>query len=184
ALIAELSGAPDVERFVGGHPLAGAEHAGVRHARAELFDGAIWFLTPGASAARGAAIEALVRRLGARPVPLDALAHDSLLARMSHLPHVLANVLISAAARAGERELQLAGAGPSFRDATRVAGASTAIWADIYMANADLLADAVDEAIEELEQVRSLLREGDRAGLAAWNELARKRRERSRREAS
>ncbi|MHB1539483.1 MAG: prephenate dehydrogenase [Solirubrobacteraceae bacterium] len=180
SLLDALGSAPGIERFVGGHPLAGSERAGVEHARADLFDGAIWFLTP-ARAADSGRLEALLRGIGAVPVRLDAAAHDALLARMSHLPHVLANVLVAAAARQGERELELAGCGPSFRDATRVAGASSAIWTDIYMANADQLSAAIDEVAAELTRVGELLRAHDRAGLAAWNELARERRERSRR---
>jgi prephenate dehydrogenase len=190
ALIRELSGERGVDRFVGGHPLAGGEHGGIDHARANLFDGGIWFLTPahgGAADADSAMASSAERRLrelvvqmGARPVVLDAEAHDALLARMSHLPHVLANVLVDAAAARGDAELELAGDGPSFRDATRVAGASTGIWTDIYLANADLLAMTLDGAIAELEAVRRLLRDGDGDGLAAWNELARERRERSR----
>ena len=182
ALLDALAGTRRLERFVGGHPLAGSEQAGVEHARADLFDGAIWFVTPvaGAEKASTARLQALLSRLGARPVSLSAEAHDALLARMSHLPHVLANVLVAAAAQDGERALELAGCGPSFRDATRVAGASTAIWTDIYLANADMLRVAIDEAIDELARVRELLRAGDRVGLAAWNELACKRRERSR----
>ena len=72
-------------------------------------------------------------------------------------------------------------AGPSFRDATRVAGANTAIWTDIYMSNRDLLAEALDEAIEELGGVRDALRRRRRQTLAAWNERARAERAQLRR---
>ena len=92
------------------------------------------------------------------------------MACFSHLPHVLANLLVEqASARvagaldAGER---LPAAGPSFRDATRVAGANTAIWTDIYLANRDALIPEIDEAIARLGEVRELLarrrRRGDR----------------------
>ena len=94
------------ERFIGGHPLAGAANAGVRHARAELFDGATWYLTPTAST-RGTLYERLHRllsALGARPAALDAETHDRMLATVSHLPHVLANVLVAQAARALSEE--------------------------------------------------------------------------------
>jgi prephenate dehydrogenase len=69
-------------------------------------------------------------------------------------------------------------ANPSFRDATRVAGANTAIWTDIYLSNADLLADALDETIRELSGVRDALDAEDAEALAAWNERAREERER------
>ena len=171
----------DDPRFVGGHPLAGAETAGVRHARADLFDGATWYLTPG-PATQGVLYERLHRLLvdlGARPAAVDAETHDALMAAVSHLPHVLANVLVGGAARVlsaeGER---LPATGPSFRDATRVAGASTAVWRDIYLANADALVATLDDTIERLGEVRAALAGGDAAAVAAWNDGAREDRRR------
>jgi prephenate dehydrogenase len=169
------------ERFIGGHPLAGAANAGVRHARAELFDGATWYLTPTAST-RGTLYERLHRLLssfGARPAALDAETHDRMLATVSHLPHVLANVLVGQAARAlSEERERLPATGPSFRDITRVAGANTAIWRDIYLANADALIAAIDDATERLAQVRATLAAGDAGAVAAWNDAAREDRRR------
>jgi prephenate dehydrogenase len=231
-----IVGAISDARFVGGHPLAGAETAGVGSAREDLFEGATWYLTPLAGAAWPAAgaasfaatavsppveasgvslpIEAdpgrgapasgsatgappvdaapwaverlrgLIERLGARPVAIEPEAHDCLMASVSHLPHVLANVLVAQATRAIESgamgELDALGAGPSFRDATRVAGANPAIWTDIYMSNRDLLTEALDGAIEELSSVRKALAGADATALAAWNERARAERERLR----
>ena len=164
------------ERFIGGHPLAGAENAGVRHARAELFDGATWYLTPTAGT-RGTLYERLHRLLsglGAMPAALDAETHDRMLATVSHLPHVLANVLVAQAARAlSEERERLPATGPSFRDITRVAGANTAIWRDIYLANADALIAAIDDATARLADVRGALERGDGAAVADWNDGAR-----------
>jgi prephenate dehydrogenase len=169
------------ERFIGGHPLAGAANAGVRHARAELFDGATWYLTPTAST-RGTLYERLHRLLsglGARPAALDAETHDRMLATVSHLPHVLANVLVGQAARAlSEEGERLPATGPSFRDITRVAGANTAIWRDIYLANADALIAAIDDATARLAEVRATLAAGDAAAVATWNDAAREDRRR------
>ena len=89
------------ERFVGGHPVAGAETSGVENARADLFEGAAWYLTP-SERSSGLLLERLhrlVRSFGATPIALDAATHDRLLATVSHLPHVLANVLVAQAAR-------------------------------------------------------------------------------------
>jgi prephenate dehydrogenase len=160
----------DDERFVGGHPVAGAETAGVEHARADLFDGAVWYLTPsqGSSGLLLERLHRLVVALGARPAALDAETHDRLLAAVSHLPHVLANVLVAGAAGHGE----LPRIGPSFRDATRVAGANTGIWADIYLANGEAIAGEIDAAAERLRHVAEILRAGDRAAVEAWNEEA------------
>jgi prephenate dehydrogenase len=163
-------------RFVGGHPLAGAETSGVSHARADLFDGATWYLTP-TPATSGMLYERLHRTLaglGAQPVAIDPATHDRLMASVSHLPHVLANVLVSQAARAlSEDEEQLPAAGPSFRDATRVAGANDAIWTDIYLANRDAVVERIDDTVRRLEDVRAALEAGDADAVAAWNAQAR-----------
>jgi prephenate dehydrogenase len=162
-------------RFVGGHPLAGAETSGVEHARADLFEGATWYLTPTPSTS-GLLYERLHRllhSLGARPAAIEPDTHDTILATVSHLPHVLANVLVSQAAGAlaagGER---LPATGPSFRDATRVAGASSAIWTDIYMSNRDALAAEIDQTVSRLRAFRDALGASDAARIAAWNDEA------------
>ncbi len=176
ALMQELAAEPGVQRFIGGHPLAGSEQSGIEHARADLFDGAVWCLTPSPASELVARLRKLVESFGARPVEIDPEPHDRLMARISHLPHVVANVLVAGAAGLPAPERALAATGPSFRDATRVAGASSAIWTDIYLSNADMLIAAIDEAIGELTQVRKTLIEGDAAALAAWSDLARDRR--------
>ena len=173
--------AVDDPRFIGGHPLAGAETAGVEHARGDLFDGATWYLTPTARTG-GMLYERLHRLLldlGARPAALDPETHDALLATVSHLPHVLANVLVARAARMlSEEGERLPATGPSFRDATRVAGANTDIWRDIYLANADALVDAIDDTVRRLTEVRGALAAGDGVAVAAWNDGAREERRR------
>jgi prephenate dehydrogenase len=171
----------DDPRFVGGHPLAGAETAGVEHARADLFVDATWYLTParGATGVLFERLHRLLRGLGARPQTIDAASHDTLLAAVSHLPHVFANVLVAQAASALAQESeQLPATGPSFRDATRVAGASSAIWTDIYLANRDALGARIDEAIARLSAVRELLASGDPEAVTAWNDAARNDRRR------
>jgi prephenate dehydrogenase len=169
------------ERFVGGHPIAGSESSGVQHAREDLFQGAAWYLTPSArsSGVLYERLHGLLVSFGARPVALDADSHDHLLATVSHLPHVLANVLVSQAARTVDREDEpLPRVGPSFRDATRVAGANSGIWTDIYMQNATAIADEVDATVERLRDVAADLRAGDAASVRAWNDRAREDRRR------
>jgi prephenate dehydrogenase len=169
------------ERFIGGHPIAGSEAAGVEQARADLFQGAAWYLTPGgrSSGVLYERLHGLLVSFGARPVALDAESHDRLLATVSHLPHVLANVLVSQAARTVDREDEpLPRVGPSFRDATRVAGANSGIWTDIYIQNAAAIADEVDGTIAHLQMVAAALRAGDPSAVHAWNERAREDRRR------
>jgi prephenate dehydrogenase len=168
-----LVAAVDDRRFVGGHPIAGAETAGVEHARADLFQGAVWYLTP-LPTSEGLLYERLHRfvvDVGARPVAVDPATHDRLVAVFSHLPHVLANVLASqAAARLSGHGEALRQVGPSFRDMTRVAGANTAMWADIYRANRAAIAEEIAAFRRELEAVEERLAAGDVAG---WNDRAR-----------
>jgi prephenate dehydrogenase len=171
AIVAAL----DDPRFVGGHPLAGAETSGVRHARADLFEGATWYLTP-APTTSGILYERLHRllhSLGARPVAIEPEVHDTVLATVSHLPHVLANVLVAQAAQTlaagGER---LPATGPSFRDATRIAGAPSAIWTDIYLSNRDALVAEIDATIDRLRDVREALEGADAARITGWNDGA------------
>ncbi len=167
-----VSRTPD-PRFVGGHPIAGAETAGVEHARADLFQGAVWYLTPHEQSG-GLLYERLHRfvvELGARPVAVDAETHDRLVAVFSHLPHVLANVLASqAAARLSEHGEALRQVGPSFRDMTRVAGANTKIWSDIYRSNRAAIVEEIRGFRRELDEVERRLEAGE---VEHWNDRAR-----------
>jgi prephenate dehydrogenase len=159
----------DDERFCGGHPLAGSEQKGREHARADLFEGATWYLTP-TSGTSGILLERLHRVIagfGARPRSIDADEHDRMLAGVSHLPHVLANVLVKEAQGA---------IGPSFRDATRVAGANPPLWRDIYLANRTELSRAIGAIRAELAAVDRALLEGDGAWLEDWQAFAADRR--------
>jgi prephenate dehydrogenase len=162
-------------RFVGGHPLAGAETSGIEHARPDLFEGATWYLTPApdTSGVLYERLHRLLRDLGARPFAIDPDAHDRIMATVSHLPHVLANVLVGQAVEAvSAGSTQLPATGPSFRDATRVAGASRSVWTDIYVSNADALIDAIDDAIKRLEDVRGALEARQRDWFAEWGDRA------------
>jgi prephenate dehydrogenase len=94
---------------------------------------------------------------------------------VSHLPHVLANTLVGQAADAlssGSDGERLPATGPSFRDATRVAGASSAVWTDIYLSNADALVAHIDGTVGRLQQVREALRTGDAGWIRSWNDRA------------
>jgi len=163
-----LAAAIDDARFVPGHPLAGGTTGGPARAAADLFDGATWFLTPlpSTDAAAAQLVERFVASLGAHPARLGPEEHDRLLAFTSHLPHALANLLMRAVAGAGENALGYAGA--ALREMTRVAGANAAVWADIFVENGDLIADALAAHGAELEHVERALREGDRAYFERW----------------
>jgi prephenate dehydrogenase len=160
------------ERFIGGHPLAGAETSGVENARADLFEGARWYLTP-TERSGGLLYDRLQRAvsdLGARPQAIAAETHDRLMATVSHLPHVVANVLVGQAAEELTRDSErMPEVGPSFRDTARVAGANPAIWGDIFSSNRAAVAEAIEATGERLREAARLIREGDREAVAAWH---------------
>jgi prephenate dehydrogenase len=171
----EIVAALDDERFIGGHPLAGAETAGVENARADLFEGARWYLTPTARSG-GMHYDRLQRALadlGARPQAIDAEAHDRLMATVSHLPHVIANVLVSQAVEQLSRDSErLPDVGPSLRDTTRVAGANPQVWGDIFATNSTAVADAAEVAAERLLEAARLIRSGARDAVSGWHSAA------------
>ena len=158
-------------RFIGGHPVAGSEANGPQHARAELFEGATWFLTPAAASdpERYRLLHGFVASLGALPVAVDPGAHDRLLALTSHLPHALSNLLLNqvGASRVDGHEA-LTAAGGALRDMTRVAGANPRIWVDIFLENADTLAAALAEHRRRVEQLEAALDARDAGFLARW----------------
>jgi prephenate dehydrogenase len=163
--------AGDEPRFVGGHPVCGSEARGPAHANGELFSGATWFLTPVAATdpERYRVLHGFVASLGAVPVAVDPAAHDRLVALTSHLPHVLANVILNQAGSTSvEGHEPLAAAGGSLRDMTRVAGANPRIWVDIFLDNADALRGALAEHRRRVEQVELALAGGDAGWLARW----------------
>jgi prephenate dehydrogenase len=169
------------ERFIGGHPVAGAEVRGPEGARADLFDGATWFLTPHAATdgERYRTLHAFVASLGAVPVAIEPETHDRLLALVSHLPHALANLLLNQVGAAPiEGHDPLAAAGASFREMTRVAGANPRIWVDIFLENSVEIRGVLAEHRRRVEQLETALERGDAGFLGRWiGEAATKRQE-------
>jgi prephenate dehydrogenase len=156
--------------FVGGHPMAGSERSGFEASDADLFEGRLALLTPTPDTPEPAvlAATALWEGLGSTVRRLSAEAHDHLVAQISHLPHLLAYALVSAAE--GEA-LPLAGRG--FVDTTRVAASAETLWADIFRENRGPLLDALTRYEAILARWRDLAARGDWATLEA--ELGRAR---------
>jgi len=151
-----------VDAFVGSHPVAGRETTGPAGADAGLFHGRPWAICPPAAAAPEAvdAVVALVRATGAVPVELPAQRHDDLLARVSHVPQLLASALAASLID----EPRAAGlAGPGFRDMTRLADSPAGMWSEIVSANAPAVRTALDALIASLSD---LLRGLDAEGAA------------------
>ena len=163
-------------RFVGGHPMAGSELEGIDGARADLFEGRTWVLTPVPSTDDDALarVRTIVSEMGADTVFLPPDAHDAMVAVVSHVPHLTAASLMGLAASAATEHrglLRLAAGG--FRDMTRIAAGSPSIWPDICVENADAIVTQLDALITALGEVRTLVAEQDRGALLTLLDRAR-----------
>lgn len=148
--------------FVGGHPMAGSEREGIDAAREDLFDGALWLLTPVADTDAGAyrRVNALVAATGARALALDPGQHDRIVAVVSHLPYLIATTLLRRAAEVGDERVFRAAAG-SFRDVTRTGGTSPRVWRDILAANAEAIVAELDAYVSALGSTRDAVARGE-----------------------
>jgi prephenate dehydrogenase len=153
--------------FVPAHPMAGKEVAGVEHAEASLFDGRQVVLTP-----LDATAPTSIRRaadvwtaLGSRVVTMAPSTHDSAVAAVSHLPHLLAFAFINSLAEQPGGKEALAVAGPGFRDFSRIAASNPAIWRDILLANREQLLAHAQAFRATLLDLEALIASGDGAAL-------------------
>ncbi|HSP29611.1 MAG TPA: prephenate dehydrogenase/arogenate dehydrogenase family protein [Ilumatobacteraceae bacterium] len=157
-------------RFVGGHPMAGSELDGLDGAQGDLFEGAVWVLTPGPDSDDGvfARVASVVASLGAEVVALTPERHDQLVAVVSHVPHLTAATLMGLASdRAEEHAALLRLAAGGFRDMTRVASGRPGIWLDICAENRTAIVEVLDQLIGGLAEVRDIIGADDREALFA-----------------
>jgi prephenate dehydrogenase len=159
---AGVAGAP--LRFIGGHPLGGAEQGGFGFARPDLFAGRPWILTPhdtsAGSEADAARLAAFVSGLGARPVLMSAEEHDRVMAFVSHLPQLATSALMEVVGSAVHADgLRVAGRG--LIDSTRLASSPASVWKDVCITNADAIRAALDLLIDRLGDLRADLGRGD-----------------------
>ena len=153
--------------FVGGHPMAGKEKSGVEEAEATLFQGGTYCLAPSLTAKDEAVglVAGLVSAVGAKPLFIDPVEHDSFVAAISHLPYLAATALVKTAASSPAwRDISKVAA-TGFRDTTRIASGNTEMYRDICVTNREAIMRWLDAYIGELAQIRDLLAEGDTAGL-------------------
>jgi prephenate dehydrogenase len=151
-------------RFVGSHPMAGSELAGVYAAKADLFHNATWALTPTSATSPSALaiVRAFAHAVGSTARVLTPLLHDQAVAVTSHLPHALAYALASLAddRSADNPDLAHLAAG-SFAGATRVATSSPILWTEIACANQHALTRALHDYRARLEQMQIAIDDGD-----------------------
>lgn len=159
---AQLWTAP--RRFVGCHPMAGSEKSGPEHATATLYQNSVCFVenSPDLDPDALARVCQLWERCGARVVPVDPAHHDALLARTSHIPHILATLLASSAREEGAtREF----AGNGFRDMTRLAEGSPEMWRDITLTNREAIMDGLESLRGQLNDFITAVERSDGNGL-------------------
>ncbi|MGI8899622.1 MAG: prephenate dehydrogenase [Nocardioides sp.] len=152
-------------RYVGSHPMAGSERSGPFAASAALFDGRPWAVAPHPDAAPEAvdAVTALARACGATPVILAPEEHDEAVARISHLPHLLAALAAGRLTDAPRSHLSLSGQG--LRDVTRVAAGDPRLWQQIVAANTRALTGLLRDVRNDLDTLLGALEGGDRSAV-------------------
>ena len=176
---APVCAATDDARFVGGHPMAGSELDGLDGADGDMFNGAIWVLTPTADTADVtlAKVSGIVRELGAEVVALSPERHDQVVAVVSHVPHLTAATLMQLASdRADEHAALLRLAAGGFRDMTRIASGRPDIWLDICAENRPAIVAALDGLIGRLGDIRRIVDDADRDALLGALDAAREAR--------
>ena len=158
------------ERFLAGHPMAGKENSGIEFADAELFRGAVWFLTPqpkqSLKSKKARAFAALLKQIGARIEVLDPADHDQLCAWISHVPQMISTALAATLVEEyGPRAPLLESGGRALREMTRIAASPYSMWRDIALTNKEQIAEALLKLEQQLAHIRENLdnRELDKA---------------------
>ena len=160
--------------FVGSHPMAGSEQKGVRFSRADLFSGACCIITPTSKTPPQAVntVEAFWKTLGMRVIRRTPAAHDRAVARISHLPHVLAGLMMLLP---GKNDLEVSASG--FRDVTRLASGDPEMWRDILTTNRSAVLSALDRFSADTAKLRDLIDQGDADAIEKFLTRAKKRRD-------
>lgn len=162
--------------FVGSHPICGSEQSGIDAARPDLYEDAMVVLTPGRLSGGAAdSVADFWRGLGARISVMDPARHDRIIARTSHLPHLVAAMLVDSV-HAAEGELAADYCGGGFRDSTRIAAGSEEIWHDIVKTNRAAVGQALEDFGNGLERVRRMVEKGEFDKLREFLAAARSKR--------
>lgn len=168
AIAAARSALPNPQRFIAAHPIAGTEKSGAGAAFAELFDQRLCIITPEADSDADALsrVQQMWQATGSRIEMMEAAEHDAFLASVSHLPHLAAFALVNAVSQqATESQDPFHFAAGGFRDFTRIASSSPAMWRDISLANRDALLHQIDLFQQELCSMKEALQAEDAAQL-------------------
>ena len=155
--VRRLARPEDLPRYIGAHPMAGREVSGVIAARADLFQGRPFVVVPHEETLPDAVsvLKGLATEIGSVPIVLDAAAHDTAVAHVSHVPQVISSLLATTLLEPSEQALGLAGQG--LRDTTRIADSDPRLWVEILGANAGAVGAVLSSIADRLEAVRGAL---------------------------
>ncbi len=147
--------------FVGGHPMAGSENAGPGHARADLFDGQVWFVVRGEDTPEDDVdrVEAFVEMLGAVPIRIEAETHDRIMAAVSHVPQLVASALMTVVGESVKAD-GLSFAGRGLIDTTRLSGARSEWLPAVINSNREHIGATLDLLVERLQAIRRDVADG------------------------
>jgi len=154
---------PDI-KFIGGHPMAGKETSGPQTAEADLFYNKSYILIEQNNklAAEITILKKLLEKIGANVYFLSAKTHDTLVAKTSHLPQIMASSLILEFIKSEDENSQLSKViGTGFLDTTRIAASNPDIWVDILITNRENIAQEIASIIDTLNQVKNGLNSED-----------------------
>ncbi len=167
-------------QFIGSHPMAGTEKQGLENAFAELLQNATVVLTNphGVAKAYEARLEQFWQQLGCRTYCMDPVSHDRTVARISHMPHIVAGLAARNATVGDTRVADLQRlASTGYRDTTRVSSGSSAMWADILWENDVAVREILHRCVDDLHRLVTLLENQDKPGVRAWLDEAKSTRE-------
>lgn len=163
-------------RFVGGHPLAGSEQSGYSVAKPNLFENAYYVMTTNEAAIAGGKdlLEEIIRDMGAIPLEMNAGEHDRVTAAISHVPHVVASLLVNLVKKldGSEQHMKTIAAG-GFKDITRIASSSPELWAGICLSNREAVLKTLNEMATLLKSFENNLVERNQENLNAYFNSAR-----------
>jgi len=166
--------------YVGGHPMAGSEQIGIEAADPYLFENAVYILTVTSKTDPSAVntLSSLLERIRAQVIKLSPEEHDRIVAAVSHLPHLAAVCLMNTVGKisASDSELLSLAAG-GFRDTTRVASGSPAMWRDIFLTNKDVILRVLNDFKATIEEMEEFIREESNNGLMETLERAKELRD-------
>ena len=148
-------------KFVGAHPMAGSEQAGIEAARRDLFDNAACIITPrpDTDGPALALVAEFWKQLGCQVRTLPPEQHDEIVARISHLPHIVAAAVVNVVCSDGAHPLNFVG--PGFKDFSRIASGPPELWTEICQQNRQEIGRALEQLIAALGQLRTALTNND-----------------------